>query len=66
VPVFDDEIYAERTPDWEIAHVDLAEKYKMGWMIWPYKRWGVLFWTYTFPSPADWSKIVLFAHQTPR
>jgi len=29
LPVFDDEIYAERTPDWEIAHVDLAEKYKM-------------------------------------
>jgi hypothetical protein len=66
VPVFDDEIYAERTPDWEIAHVDLAEKYKMGWMIWPYKKMaGYSSGPYTFPSPADWSKIVLFAHQAP-
>jgi aryl-phospho-beta-D-glucosidase BglC (GH1 family) len=66
VPVFDDEIYAERTPDWEIAHVDLAEKYKLGWMIWPYKKMaGYSSGPYTFPSPADWSKIVLFAHQAP-
>ncbi len=64
VPVFDDEIYAERTPDWEIDHVNLAEKYKMGWMIWPYKKMaGFSSGPYTFPSPADWSKIVLFAHQ---
>ncbi|MGC1461677.1 MAG: cellulase family glycosylhydrolase [Terracidiphilus sp.] len=66
VPVFDDEIYAERTPDWEIAHVELAEKYKLGWMIWPYKKMaGYSSGPYTFPSPADWSKIVLFAHQAP-
>jgi endo-1,4-beta-mannosidase len=66
VPVFDDEIYAERTPDWEIAHVDLAEKCKLGWMIWPYKKMaGYSSGPYTFPSPADWSKIILFAHQAP-
>lgn len=64
VPVFDDEIYAERTPDWEITHVELAEKYKVGWMIWPYKKMaGYSSGPYTFPAPVGWSKIVLFAHQ---
>lgn len=64
VPVFDDEIYSERTPDWEIAHVELAEKYNIGWMIWPYKKMaGYSSGPFTFPSPAGWWKIVLFAHQ---
>ncbi len=64
VPIFFSEIYAERTPEWLIAHVNLAEKYNMGWMIWPYKKMaGDLPGPYTFASPADWPKIITFAHQ---
>jgi len=64
VPIFFSEIYAERPPDWVIAHVKLAEKYSIGWMIWPYKKMaGDTTAPYTFPSPADWGKIITFAHQ---
>ncbi len=38
VPIFYSEIYAERAPEWSTAHVNLAEKYNIGWMIWPYKK----------------------------
>ena len=38
VPIFFSEIYAEGAPEWLIAHVNLAEKYNIGWMIWPYKK----------------------------
>ena len=64
VPVFFSEIYAERSPEWLIAHVNLAEKYDMGWMIWPYKKMeGDSTSPYTFASPSDWGKIITFAHQ---
>jgi endoglucanase len=64
VPIFYSEIYAERTPEWLTAHVNLAEKYNIGWMIWPYKKMaGDSAGPYTFPSPADWQKIILFAHE---
>ena len=64
VPVFASEIYAERTPEWLMAHVNLAEKYNIGWMIWPYKKMaGDSPGPYTFASPVDWPKIVTFAHQ---
>ena len=64
VPIFYSEIYAERTPEWLTAHVNLAEKYNIGWMIWPYKKMaGDSPGPYTFPSPADWPKIITFAHQ---
>jgi len=64
VPVFFSEIYAERSPEWSAAHVNLAEKYNIGWMIWPYKKMaGDSPGPYTFASPADWRKIVLFAHE---
>lgn len=64
VPILFSEIYAERPPEWLIAHVDLAEKYKIGWMIWPYKKMdGETTGPYTFPSPANWGKIITFAHQ---
>jgi endoglucanase len=64
VPVFYSEIYAERTPEWLTAHVNLAEKYGIGWMIWPYKKMaGDSPGPYTFASPADWPKIITFAHQ---
>jgi endoglucanase len=62
VPIYDGEIYDSRKPDWEIAHVDLAEKYKIGWTIWPYKTMDGAG-AYTFSAPAGWSKIILFAHQ---
>jgi endoglucanase len=64
VPVFFSEIYAERTPEWLTGHVNMAEKYNMGWMIWPYKKMaGDSPGPYTFASPADWPKIITFAHQ---
>jgi len=64
VPIFFSEIYTERTPEWVIAHVNLAEQYNIGWMIWPYKKMaGDTTGAYTFPSPADWGKIITFAHQ---
>jgi endoglucanase len=64
VPIFFSEIYAERPPEWLSAHVNLAEKYNIGWMIWPYKKMeGDSTGPYTFPSPADWPKIITFAHQ---
>jgi endoglucanase len=64
VPIFYSEIYAERTPEWLTAHVNLAEKYNIGWMIWPYKKMaGDSAGPYTFASPADWQKIILFAHE---
>ena len=64
VPIFFSEIYTERAPEWSTAHVNLAEKYNIGWMIWPYKKMaGDTTGPYTFPSPADWPKIILFAHQ---
>jgi endoglucanase len=64
VPIFFSEIYTERSPEWSTAHVNLAEKYNIGWMIWPYKKMaGDTAGPYTFPSPADWPKIILFAHQ---
>jgi endoglucanase len=64
VPIFYSEIYAERTPEWLTAHVNLAEKYNIGWMIWPYKKMaGDSPGPYTFASPADWPKIITFAHQ---
>jgi endoglucanase len=64
VPVFFSEIYAERTPEWLSGHVNMAEKYDMGWMIWPYKKMaGDSPGPYTFASPADWPKIITFAHQ---
>lgn len=64
VPVFFSEIYAERSPEWLTAHVNLAEKYNIGWMIWPYKKMeGDSTSPYTFASPADWGKIITFAHQ---
>jgi endoglucanase len=64
VPVFFSEIYAERTPEWLTGHVNMAEKYNMGWMIWPYKKMaGDSPGPYTFASPADWAKIITFAHQ---
>jgi endoglucanase len=63
-PIFFSEIYAERTPEWLVAHVNLAEKYNIGWMIWPYKKMaGDSPGPYTFASPADWPKIITFAHQ---
>lgn len=64
VPIFFSEIYTERSPEWSTAHVNLAEKYHIGWMIWPYKKMaGDTTGPYTFSSPADWPKIILFAHQ---
>jgi cellulase (glycosyl hydrolase family 5) len=64
VPIFFSEIYAERPPEWLSAHVNLAEKYNIGWMIWPYKKMeGDSTGPYTFPSPSDWPKIITFAHQ---
>jgi endoglucanase len=64
VPVFFSEIYAERTPEWLTGHVNMAEKYNMGWMIWPYKKMaGDSPGPYTFASPTDWPKIITFAHQ---
>jgi endoglucanase len=64
VPIFFSEIYTERSPEWSTAHVNLAEKYNIGWMIWPYKKMaGDTAGPYTFPSPADWPKVILFAHQ---
>jgi endoglucanase len=64
VPIFYSEIYAERTPEWLTGHVNLAEKYNLGWMIWPYKKMaGDSPGPYTFASPADWPKIITFAHQ---
>jgi endoglucanase len=64
VPIFFSEIYAERPPEWLSAHVNLAEKYNIGWMIWPYKKMeGDSTGPYTFPSPTDWPKIITFAHQ---
>lgn len=51
-------------PEWLIGHVSLAEKYNIGWMIWPYKKMaGDTAGSYTFPSPADLPKIITFAHQ---
>ena len=65
VPIFFSEIYTERAAEWSTAHVELAEKYNIGWMIWPYKKMaGDTAGPYTFPSPADWPKIILFAHQS--
>ena len=64
VPIFFSEIYGERPPEWMIAHVNLAEKFNIGWMIWPYKKMaGDTTGPYTFPSPAEWGKIITFAHQ---
>ena len=64
VPVLFSEIYAERSPEWLIAHVNQAEKYNIGWMIWPYKKMsGDSTAPYTFASPANWEKIILFAHE---
>jgi endoglucanase len=64
VPIFFPEIYAERPPEWLSAHVNLAEKYNIGWMIWPYKKMeGDSTGPYTFSSPTDWAKIITFAHQ---
>jgi endoglucanase len=64
VPVFFSEIYSESAPEWLTAHVNLAEKNSIGWMIWPYKKMaGDSTSPYTFPSPADWQKIILFAHE---
>jgi endoglucanase len=64
VPILFSEIYAERSPEWSTAHVNLAEKNNIGWLIWPYKKMaGDSPGPYTFPAPADWRKIILFAHQ---
>ena len=65
VPILFPEIYAERTPEWLTAHINQAEKYNIGWMIWPYKKMsGKSPGPYTFPEPAGWGKISAFAQQT--
>jgi hypothetical protein len=62
VPILFPEIYAERTPDWLIDHINLAEQNNIGWMIWPYKKMGGKSpGPYTFPAPANWDKLVTFA-----
>jgi endoglucanase len=64
VPIFFSEIYAEGRPEWLTDHVNLAQKSNIGWMIWPYKKMaGDSPGPYTFLSPADWPKIITFAHQ---
>jgi len=62
VPLYDGEIY-EAKSDWEIGHVELAEKHNIGWTIWPYKKMGGAG-PYIFATPAGWSKIVLFVRQS--
>jgi endoglucanase len=64
VPILFPETYAERTPEWLTTHLDQAEKYNIGWMIWPYKKMsGDSPSPYIFPAPVDWPKIITFAHQ---
>lgn len=65
VPIFFSEIYAERSPEWLITHINQADQNNIGWIIWPYKKMGGKSpGPYTFPPPANWAKIVTFAQQT--
>ncbi len=62
VPLYSGEIYDSKV-DVETGHVELAEKFNIGWTIWPYKKMGGAG-PYIFPTPAGWQKIVLFVRQT--
>jgi hypothetical protein len=65
VPLLLAEIYTESHAEWVGAHAHLAEQHDIGWVIWPYKKMsGDTTAPYIFPSPAEWPKIITFAHMS--